>query len=87
MKRRPKDSRAKDSGAASMAADSEAVLQIKVWLIGLIPVNQALICSTASAAASVAAAALSSALRRFGGRRIRAGYRFPRPLSRPPHTS
>ena len=37
MKRRPKDLWAEDSGAASVAADNEAVLQIKVWLIGVSP--------------------------------------------------
>jgi hypothetical protein len=37
MKRRPKDPGVEDSGAASVAANSEVVLQIKVWLIGVSP--------------------------------------------------
>jgi hypothetical protein len=37
MKRWPKQPRVEDSGAASVAAGSEAVLQIKLWLIGISP--------------------------------------------------
>jgi hypothetical protein len=37
MKRRPKQPPVEDSGGAPSAADAEAVLQIKVWLIGISP--------------------------------------------------
>lgn len=37
MRRRPKQTPVEDSGGAPSAADAEAVLQIKVWLIGISP--------------------------------------------------
>jgi hypothetical protein len=37
MKRRPKQPSVEDSGTAPVPADAEAVLQIKVWLIGISP--------------------------------------------------
>jgi hypothetical protein len=37
MKRRPKQPSVEDRGTAPVAADAEAVLQIKVWLIGISP--------------------------------------------------
>jgi hypothetical protein len=37
MKRRPQQFPAKDSGGAPLPAGAEAVLQIKVWLIGISP--------------------------------------------------
>jgi len=37
MKRRPQQFPAEDSGGAPLPADAEAVLQIRVWLIGISP--------------------------------------------------
>lgn len=37
MKRRPQQFPAEDGGGAPSPADAEAVLQIKVWLIGISP--------------------------------------------------
>ena len=37
MKRRPQRLPAEDGGSAALPPDAEAVLQIKVWLIGISP--------------------------------------------------
>jgi hypothetical protein len=57
MKRRPKQPPVEDSGAAAAAAtDAEAVLQIKVWLLGVNPmVWRRLLVPAASACANCTA--------------------------------